>query len=30
MNVMFGFDETDGLKYTPLTPVWLLLKLVVV
>ena len=21
MNVMFGFDEMDGLKYTPLTPV---------
>lgn len=21
MNVMFGFDETDGLKFTPLTPV---------
>ena len=21
MNVMFGFDELDGLKYTPLTPV---------
>jgi N-acetyl-gamma-glutamylphosphate reductase len=22
MNVMFGFDEMDGLKLTPLTPVW--------
>jgi len=21
MNLMCGFDETDGLKYTPLTPV---------
>ena len=21
MNVMFGFDETEGLRYTPLTPV---------
>ena len=21
MNVMFGYDENEGLKYTPLTPV---------
>jgi N-acetyl-gamma-glutamyl-phosphate/LysW-gamma-L-alpha-aminoadipyl-6-phosphate reductase len=21
MNILYGFDETEGLKYTPLTPV---------